>query len=75
MKIILNLDKFYELMRDHGVETTRQLANQAGISEQALYCGIRKKTLSKESYWLVAEFFGCHIEELQKIVRKEQEDI
>ena len=55
-------------MRDHGVETTRQLANQAGISEQALYCGIRKKTLSKESYWLVAEFFGCHIEELQKII-------
>lgn len=68
MKIILNLDKLYELMREYDIETIRQLANQVGTSEYALYYGMRRKTLSKESYWLVAKFFKCHIEELQKMI-------
>lgn len=68
MKIILNLDKPYELMREYDIETIRQLANQVRTSEYALYYGIRRKTLSKESYWLVAKFFKCHIEELQEMI-------
>ena len=65
MKIILNLDVLYRLMREHDIKTIRQLANESGMSEQALYCSLRRKTLSKETYWKLAEFFGCHVEDLQ----------
>ena len=65
MKIRLNIDQLYKLMREHEIETIRQLSRMSGITDEALYCSIRKKTLSKETYWQLAKFFDCHVEDLQ----------
>lgn len=65
MKIRLNIDEFYRLMREHEIETIRQLSRMSGITDETLYCSVRKKTLSKETYWKLAKFFGCHVEDLQ----------
>lgn len=65
MKIRLNIDEFYRLMREHEIETIRQLSRMSGITDETLYCSVRKKTLSKETYWKLAKFFDCHVEDLQ----------
>ena len=65
MKIRLNIDVLYRLMREREIVTIRQLSRLSGTTEETLYCSIRRKTLSKEAYWKLAEFFGCHIEDLQ----------
>ena len=65
MKIMLNLNELYRLMREREIETIRQLSRMSGITDETLYCSIRKKTLSKETYWKLAKFFECHIEDLQ----------
>jgi len=65
MKITLNIDVLYRLMREREIETIRQLSRESEISEEILYSSIRRKNLSKETYWKLAEFFGCHVEELQ----------
>ena len=65
MKIKLNIDELYRLMREREIVTIRQLSRLSGTTEEALYSSIRKQTLSKESYWKLAKFFDCHIEDLQ----------
>lgn len=65
MKIRLNLNEFYRLMREREIETIRQLSHESGITEETLYSSVRKKTLSKETYWKLSKFFECHIEDLQ----------
>lgn len=65
MKIKLNLDEFYRLMREREIETIRQLSHESGVTEGALYFAVRKRTLSKETYWQLAKFFDCHVEDLQ----------
>lgn len=65
MKIRLNIDEFYRLMREREIETIRQLSRMSGITDETLYCSVRKKTLSKETYWRLAKFFDCHVEDLQ----------
>lgn len=65
MKIFLNIDVLYSLMREHEIETIRQLSRETGITEEILYSSIRRKMLSKETYWKLAKFFGCHVEDLQ----------
>lgn len=65
MKIFLNIDVLYSLMREHEIETIRQLSRETGITEEILYSSIRRKMLSKETYWKLAIFFGCHVEDLQ----------
>ena len=65
MKIFLNIDVLYSLMREREIETVRQLSRETGITEEILYSSIRRKMLSKETYWKLAKFFGCHVEDLQ----------
>jgi len=65
MKITLNIDVLYRLMREREIETIRQLSHESRIPEEILYSSIRRKNLSKETYWKLAEFFDCHIEDLQ----------
>lgn len=65
MKITLNIDELYRLMREREIETIRQLSRETKITEETLYGSIRRKTLSKETYWKLAKFFECHIEDLQ----------
>ena len=65
MKIRLNIDVLYSLMREREIETVRQLSRETGITEEILYSSIRRKMLSKESYWKLAKFFNCHVEDLQ----------
>ncbi len=65
MKIMLNLNELYRQMREREIETIRQLSHESRISEEILYSSIRRKNLSKETYWKLAEFFGCHVEDLQ----------
>lgn len=65
MKIFLNIDVLYRLMREREIETVRQLSRETGITEEILYSSIRRKMLSKETYWKLAKFFGCHVEDLQ----------
>lgn len=65
MKIRLNIDEFYRLMRERNIETVSQLSKESDISCERLYMALRKKTMSKENYWLLARFYGCHVEDLQ----------
>lgn len=65
MKIMLNLNELYRLMREREIETVRQLSRESGITEETLYGSIRRKNLSKETYWKLAKFFNCHVEDLQ----------
>ncbi|MCM1508266.1 MAG: hypothetical protein NC177_14230 [Ruminococcus flavefaciens] len=72
MKITLNLNELYRLMRERKIETVRQLSCESGVIEATLYGGIRRKNLSKEAYWKLAKFFDCHIEDLQIAVEREE---
>lgn len=65
MKIMLNIDELYRHMRQQNIDTIRQLSRKTSITEEILYSSIRRKTLSKETYWKLAKFFDCHIEDLQ----------
>ena len=65
MKIKLNNDALYRLMRERKICTVRQLSKESGITDEILYGAINKDVTSKETYWKLAKFFGCHIEDLQ----------
>ena len=65
MKIVLNITAFYDLMEKHGIETIRQLSRESGITCERLYGARNKGVTSKETYWQLAKFFGCHVEDLQ----------
>ncbi|MDE6798329.1 MAG: hypothetical protein K2J36_10025 [Ruminococcus sp.] len=65
MKIVLNIDEFYRLMDEHGIETIRQLSRESGITCECLYGAVDRGVTSKVTYWRLAKFFGCHVEDLQ----------
>lgn len=65
MKIILNMAAFYEQMGKHGIDTIRQLSKESGITCECLYSAVDRGVTSKETYWRLARFFGCHVEDLQ----------
>ena len=65
MKIRLNINEFYRLMRERNIETISQLSRESNISCERLYTSLRKRSLSKENYWILAKFYGCHVEDLQ----------
>ena len=65
MKIIPNMDELFRLMKLEGIETVRQLSTESGINCGILYGVFDRGVVSKETYWRLAKFFGCHIEDLQ----------
>lgn len=65
MKILLNMDKLYELMSKKEIKTIRQLSRESGITCECLYGAVDRGVISKETYWKLAKFFGCHVEDLQ----------
>lgn len=65
MKIILNMEELYRQMKEHGIETIRQLSKESGITCECLYGSVDRGVTSKETYWRLAKFFGCHVEDLQ----------
>ena len=65
MKIVLNTTVFYDLMHENGIETIRQLSRESGITCECLYGAVDRGVTSKETYWRLAKFFGCHVEDLQ----------
>ena len=65
MKIIPNISELYRLMDLKGIETVRQLSRESDISCSILYGAFDRGVVSKETYWRLAKFFGCHIEDLQ----------
>lgn len=65
MKIILNKEFLYSLMNDKKIKTIRDLSRESGISSSILYGAVDRGVTSKETYWRLAKFFGCHVEELQ----------
>ncbi|MCM1474498.1 MAG: hypothetical protein NC040_10585 [Muribaculaceae bacterium] len=65
MKIVLNMSAFYSQMKKHGIETIRQLSRESGITCECLYGAVDRGVISKETYWRLAKFFGCHVEDLQ----------
>ncbi|MCM1315911.1 MAG: hypothetical protein NC205_00720 [Prevotella sp.] len=66
MKIMPNMDELFRLMKSHGFETIKQLSKESGIDCGILYGAFDRGVVSKETYWRLAKFFGCHIEDLQK---------
>lgn len=65
MKIILNMTAFYGRMKERDIETIRQLSRESGITCECLYGAVDRGVVSKETYWRLAKFFGCHVEDLQ----------
>ena len=65
MRIILNIDELYRLMRERKIETVQQLSRATDITAEILYKAVNSGVVSKVTYWKLAKFFGCHIEDLQ----------
>ena len=65
MKIVLNIKKLYELMGENNIQTIRQLSRESGITCECLYGAVDRGVTSKETYWKLAKFFECHVEDLQ----------
>lgn len=65
MKIIPNINELYRLMKSKELETVRQLSRASGIECGILYGAFDRGIVSKETYWRLADFFGCHVEDLQ----------
>ena len=65
MRIILNIDELYRLMRERKIETVQQLSRVTGITAEILYKAVNSGVVSKVTYWKLAKFFGCHVEDLQ----------
>lgn len=65
MRIKLNIKELYRLMWEREIETVQQLSRETGITAEILYKAINKNVVSKVTYWKLAKFFGCHIEDLQ----------
>ena len=66
MRIVLNIDELYRLMREQNIHTIRQLGRETDLQHDILYKAINSGVVSKVTYWKLAKYFGCHIEELQK---------
>ena len=62
---MLNIKEFYRQMSEHQIETIRQLSRESGITCECLYGSVDRGVTSKETYWRLAKFFGCHVEDLQ----------
>ena len=68
MRIILDEKALRCLMAQHNIKTYKQLCEECGLvydtfnSQRSLY-----KTVSKEYFWLMSDFFNCHVEDLQTI--------
>ena len=65
MKITPNISEFYRQMKLKGIETVHQLSKASGIDCSILYGAFDRGVVSKETYWRLAGFFGCHVEDLQ----------
>lgn len=65
MKIVLNTAELYRQMSEHKIETIRQLSRESGITCECLYGATDRGVVSKETYWRLAKFFDCHVEDLQ----------
>ena len=65
MKIVLNIEELYRQMGKHQIDTIRQLSRESDITCECLYGSVDRGVTSKETYWRLAKFFGCHVEELQ----------
>ena len=65
MRIILNIDELYRLMRERKIETVQQLIRATDITAEIMNKALNICVVSKVTYWKLAKFFGCHIEDLQ----------
>lgn len=66
MRIILNIDVLYRFMRERNIYTIRQLGKETNITAEILYKALNRGVVSKVTYWKLAKYFGCHVEDLQK---------
>ena len=73
MRIVLNLSELYRLMRERKIETIRQLSRESGITCECLYGAVDRGVTSKVTYWRLAKFFGCHIEDLQTPIIQDED--
>lgn len=65
MKIKLNEKALRIKMVENGIKNYAELCRQSGVPYSSFNQGKKRMRLSKEAYWLIADFLGCHIEELQ----------
>ena len=66
MKIILNEEKLREYMKKNGVKNYRQLCHECGVNYYTFSGSkCRISSLSSRDYWLIANYLGCHVEEIQ----------
>jgi len=67
MKIYLDEKALRYRMLEKEIYTFKELCEKSGASYSGVLTARSKRnTLSPESYWLIADFLGCHVEELQK---------
>ena len=65
MKIIINEEKLREYMKINNIKNYKQLCQECGIDLNYFYCTKSRGNISKETFWLLANFFRCHVEDLQ----------
>ena len=65
MRIILNIEVLYRFMREREIGTIQQLSRATDINAEILYKAFNMGVVSKVTYWKLAKFFGCHVDDLQ----------
>ena len=68
MKIILNEAGILEYMKKNGIKNYRQLCRECGLNYNTFMTEkCKSETFSKETFWLIADFLKCHVEDIQKV--------
>ncbi len=68
MRVVLDREKLFSLMEQKGVKKLSELCRNAGVNYKGFRSNIfQRKRMSVENYWLIADYLGCHVEELQKV--------
>ena len=52
-------------MREREIGTIQQLSRVTDINAEILYKAFNMGVVSKVTYWKLAKFFGCHVDDLQ----------
>lgn len=64
MKLEINTDRIYCLMKQEGIKSTKQLAINCGIPPKTIYQMFYRGKFSKETLYMIAYELGCSMDYL-----------
>lgn len=68
MRVYIDREKLFSLMERKGVKKLSELCRNAGVDYKGFRSNVfQRGRMSAENYWLIADYLGCHVEEIQKV--------